>query len=57
MTMFKGLRNRIASHVWLRLIVLVGATLIVVSSILLVLVLAFYDQRLRAAQNRSADMM
>lgn len=55
--MFKGLRNRIASHVWLRLIVLVGATLIVVSSILLVLVLAFYDQRLRAAQNRSADMM
>lgn len=57
MTLAAGLRNRIATRVWLRLIVLLGATLLTVSSVLLVLVVGFYYQRLNAAQERSAQLV
>ncbi|MFV0360584.1 sensor histidine kinase [Tropicimonas sp.] len=57
MKVLERLRARIADRVWLRLIVLLGATLFVVSSVLLALVVGLYYQRLSAAQERSAQLV
>lgn len=57
MTLLDGLRRQIGARVWRRLIVLLGATLLTVSSVLLLLVVGFYHHRLTQAQDRSAALV
>ncbi|WBU54210.1 ATP-binding protein [Paracoccus sp. SCSIO 75233] len=57
MTIMTGFRDRIASRVWIQLVTLLGATLLAASTVLLVLVIGFYYQRLSATQDNSAEMI
>ncbi|MFV0382709.1 sensor histidine kinase [Paracoccus sp. (in: a-proteobacteria)] len=55
MSMVIGLRDRIGARVWRRLVLLLGATLIAASTLLLGLVMAFYHQRLKAMRGHAGD--
>lgn len=57
MTAGNGLIARLQQRVWLRLILLLGGTLIAVSTVLLLLVVGFYTNRLRAEQEHAASQV